>query len=327
MNSAEEKGRLWLLTACLAAVIFLSVDGLIQYVFGRDILGHELYGDRLTGPYKRPTLGMTIANLFTPVIFWLLSRKQNLKSIFLANACYAAIFLSGDRMGLVFASLVMIVWFLSLMCVSKRRLLALALNLCFFAVLFGFSPHLAERQIQSTAATAEALPSSPYGLVWKSAWHVGKAHPLFGVGMRQFRHACLDENFGPSIDPKSGASRCYTHPHNHYMEWFSEEGVVGLLGFVGFVVAAVSVASTLRESRCSSGAWAVFQMGVLVRKRFQLRLSVSFTPEQRANGGVTYNYQQGEFPSEEAPAPACSTRARPANCFTPIRVTGAASTF
>ena len=34
---------------------------------------------------------------------------------------------------------------------------------------------------------------------------------------------------------------------------------------------------------------------------FNYDYQVSFTPEQRANGGVTYNYQQGEFPSEEAP--------------------------
>ena len=34
---------------------------------------------------------------------------------------------------------------------------------------------------------------------------------------------------------------------------------------------------------------------------FNYDYQVSFTPEQRANGGVTYNYEQGEFPSEEAP--------------------------
>ncbi len=34
---------------------------------------------------------------------------------------------------------------------------------------------------------------------------------------------------------------------------------------------------------------------------FNFDYQVSFTPEQRANGGVTYNYEQGEFPSEEAP--------------------------
>jgi len=234
---AGEKGRRWLLTASLAAVLFLSVDGLIQYVFGEDILGHKLYGsDRLTGPYKRPTLGMTIANLFTPVIFWFLSRKQNLFSILLANVCYVTIFLSGDRMGLVFASTVMIVWFFALLCVSKKYILVIVLNICFLTLLFCFSPQVAERQIQSTAATAEALPSSPYGLVWKSAWQVGAAHPLFGVGMRQFRHACTDESYGPVINPRTGDMRCYTHPHNHYMEWFSEAGLVGLLGFIGFVV-------------------------------------------------------------------------------------------
>jgi len=88
---AEKRGRLWLARACVASVLFLSVDGLIQYVFGHDIIGNGLLGNRLTGVYNRPIFGMTISNLFAPAIFWLLERKHVYKAILLSSTCLAAV--------------------------------------------------------------------------------------------------------------------------------------------------------------------------------------------------------------------------------------------
>jgi O-antigen ligase len=233
---ADERGRLWLIYATIASVLFMSIDGLIQYAFGRDIFGHALYlGERLTGPFKRPIFGMTIANLFAPAVFWLLMRKQYLNSVLLANVCFAAIFLSGDRMAFYFAAVIMVTWMFFFMRAKAKLWWVLVLTLCFFAALINFSPRLATRQLQSTAETVETVVSSPYGLVWKSAWDVGKDHPLFGVGIHQFRKACRDERYGPVGVPSTNSERCHTHTHNAYLEWFSEGGVVGLLGFVGFV--------------------------------------------------------------------------------------------
>jgi O-antigen ligase len=85
-------------------------------------------------------------------------------------------------------------------------------------------------------STAKNIASSPYGLVWGSALHIAEAYPLFGVGIHQFRVVCPEERFGPLDNSATGYPRCYTHPHNAYLEWFSEEGIVGLLGFIAFVV-------------------------------------------------------------------------------------------
>ncbi len=233
---SEERGRTWLFRSSIAAVLFLSVDGFIQHVFGYDVIGNERLDVRLTGIYKRPILGITIANLFAPGIFWLLKRKQIVNSVLLTFVCFAAVFLSGDRMGLVLASAVMLVWGFFFVRNSQNRWKAFALIACFFLGLVAFSPKLTERQIQSTAMSAKHISSSAYGLVWESAWQVGKEHPFFGVGMRQFRVACPDERLGPIIDSATGYSRCYQHPHNAYMEWFAEGGFVGLLGFAGFAL-------------------------------------------------------------------------------------------
>ncbi|MFA5040789.1 MAG: O-antigen ligase family protein [Bdellovibrionales bacterium] len=241
---ADEKGRRWLLCALTGSVLFLSVDGIIQYVSGKDIFGHEFYpGNRLTGPYKRPLLGITIANLFVPPIFWLLNRKNFLGSILVANICFCTIYFSGERMAFIFSAIIILIWFSFLVYINKKHWKYPSLAILFLAALMYFgqifaSPQeaISDRQLRSTVETAKDISASPYGLVWKSAWDVARTNPVFGVGMRQFRVACTDERFGPINNPESSHPRCYTHTHNVYLEWFSEGGIVGLLGFIGFVL-------------------------------------------------------------------------------------------
>ncbi|MDE2030347.1 MAG: hypothetical protein KGI97_07270, partial [Alphaproteobacteria bacterium] len=165
----DERARIRLIYTSAATVAFLSIDGIIQYIFGRDIIGRPLFTHtRLTAIYERPILGVTIANLFAPPVFWLLQRKKSLLSALLAGVCFAAIFLSGDRMGLLFAAFIAAVWLFCLMRVHGKRWQILAAAACMFAILLVAAPRLFHRQIQSTATTAEHIASSPYGLVWKS---------------------------------------------------------------------------------------------------------------------------------------------------------------
>jgi hypothetical protein len=137
-------------------------------------------------------------------------------------------------MGFIFAACILLPWLFFLLCKSTQRTWIIIANVCFFALLLAFSPSLTKRQIHSTMATAGEITTSPYGLVWKSALKVGAENPLFGVGIRQFRYVCPNERFGPL--KYKGDERCYSHPHNPYMEWFSEGGLVGLFGFIGFAL-------------------------------------------------------------------------------------------
>lgn len=238
---SEERGRRWLIGSSAALVLFLSADGFIQYFFGRDILGHPMpyYKIRLTGIYTRPILGITIANFFGPVLFWLLEKKKVLASVAFATFCFVAVFLSGDRMGLILATVIMGTWFLFLLQASGKNWFLFIMAVP--ALLLGltvFAPQLVERQVLATLATASELGSSSYGIIWKNALAVGKSSPVFGVGMRQFRKVCAEQHpeAETEIVESNGHPPCATHPHNAYLEWFSEGGFVGLAGFTGFVL-------------------------------------------------------------------------------------------
>ena len=61
-----------------------------------------------------------------------------------------------------------------------------------------------------------------YKPVYKNAYKVFDNNKVFGVGPRNFRNVCGDEeNF-----VKNG---CTTHPHNIFLQLLSETGLVGIL--------------------------------------------------------------------------------------------------
>ena len=78
--------------------------------------------------------------------------------------------------------------------------------------------------------------SSHYGIIFKSALEMARDHPIFGVGMSNYKAVCLEERYGPPLVEPTHLSRCEGHPHNTYLEWLAEGGLIGLGFYVAFVV-------------------------------------------------------------------------------------------
>jgi O-antigen ligase len=99
--------------------------------------------------------------------------------------------------------------------------------------LFVWRPHVYERQINSTIATAQNIGTSAYGVIWRRSLHIASEHPIFGIGMGQFRTECRKPIYGP-YDASNLQTRfyCDAHPHHVYLEWTVEGGLIGLALFV-----------------------------------------------------------------------------------------------
>ena len=50
-----------------------------------------------------------------------------------------------------------------------------------------------------------------------------KDQPIFGHGPKMFRIICKDEKYATGTQP------CSTHPHNFYMQFLAETGIIGFL--------------------------------------------------------------------------------------------------
>ncbi len=232
----DERARSRLLLATGAALTFYALDCLLQYFWGWDVIGRPAWDNRLTSISRKPGVGIQLAWLApAPVLgFWQGGKRAF--AIFLGAVCLLAVLLSGDRMGLliVMAAVVLI----AVIAPRLRKPLAIALPAA-VVVLGGalyLSPKLYHREIETTAHVIADVGSTHYGVIFASALAIARDHPIFGGGMHNYERACLEPQYGPDKVGPDQLPRCPGHPHNFYLQWLAEGGVIGLGLYVAFVV-------------------------------------------------------------------------------------------
>jgi O-antigen ligase len=151
-----------------------------------------------------------------------------------------AVLLAGARAGWVVYALITIVLIWGWAGTARRRALWLALPLLTGAVLVFASYRLNEpfrarvdRTWQLTQGDAAAVDHALAGRlpIWRTAWHMGQAHAINGVGVRGFRYA-----YAAYAAPDDGWVNASTgqgalHPHHIALEVFAETGIIGLLAW------------------------------------------------------------------------------------------------
>jgi O-antigen ligase len=236
----EPRVRRRLLLATIAAVSFFGADCLLQFVIGRDIIGRPIDGARLVSVFIKPGVGIEMSWLILPAVLglWQLRWKRAAALVGIAGAL--AIILAGDRMGLLILLAETAVAAVLARPLRKPLLIALPIvGILACAVLY-LRPIVYLRQASSTIDVIEHLDQSPYGVIFSSALAIARDHPVFGVGIHGYQAACLDPSYGPPVVGLE--KRCQGHPHNWYLQWMAETGIVGLalyLAFIGFVLSAI----------------------------------------------------------------------------------------
>lgn len=79
----------------------------------------------------------------------------------------------------------------------------------------------------STITNNKYQSNSERLLMWNSAWNMFKDHPVFGVGLGQYK----DNYQQKYISPKAKEPNL-EHAHNNFMQMLAENGIVGFLGFM-----------------------------------------------------------------------------------------------
>ena len=74
---------------------------------------------------------------------------------------------------------------------------------------------------------------SQWGAHYLTAFEMFKSEPFYGIGIGQFRNNCSDKKY-ENIKSSSKDIRCSSHPHNIYLEIFSETGVFTGVSFLIF---------------------------------------------------------------------------------------------
>ena len=72
---------------------------------------------------------------------------------------------------------------------------------------------------------------------------------IFGSGLKTFREICSKEKYA-NINSLSLKDRCNTHPHNIYIEFISELGVLGF-GIIFFLIMHIFIRLKKKKRYCN----------------------------------------------------------------------------
>ena len=227
----------YLFYSILICFTSLIIDGYIQYVFGKNLLGYELYNEfRVSSFFGSELILGSYLSRFFPILFGLFIffdrvKKNKLLLSFITLIFILTeglIFLSGERLALFFLNFSAIYIILMLKDYKVYRFWTYMASLGLIIILFNIFPNAKERLIDQTihdltrnTENTLYIFSKPHNDMYISAYRMFLDHKFFGVGPRQFRNEC--QNY-----PVSEYS-CQTHPHNTYLELLSETGIFAFL--------------------------------------------------------------------------------------------------
>jgi O-antigen ligase len=250
-----------------ALIIFVLVDGYYQYfnVDKVDIFGFKPlpeHSQRLTGIFgKEPIIGSFLFHIGFPAIIFLISyinkKVFNLFYNIISNTLVIFIYLtlillSGERISFLMTVLAFFL-VISLFQVNKIKIfLSFILFLFFFYLMVLHNSYVKQRyfdfiseiSLSSLKSKNNALPEinknknffdSQWGAHYLTAIEMFKTKPLFGIGMGQFRNDCSNKKY-ETINSNSKEIRCTSHPHNIYLEIFSETGIFVGFAFIMFMI-------------------------------------------------------------------------------------------
>lgn len=268
---AVPKNRQRFMKVLTATLAFMIVDGFFEFKMGYDIIGgilesatgrkfpdYEIFVNtagqlRLGGPFRKPILGIMLTWLSFPVFLKYLALDNNhdtdagLQESPQRRLTYrrwvitgltvvlsmAVVSLSGERLALL---LMLLGWVIAVLLLPVLRIKVIVLfiaGILTVGVTIVSNPLVLQRQGSSTVSTLSNWHESPYGRLLVTDWSMVKLNPFFGIGSYEFRLVC------PSLYPGMSEAKlketCYIHPHNIYMEWLIENGVIGITLFLTFL--------------------------------------------------------------------------------------------
>ena len=238
----------------------LIVDGYIQYIFGKNLFGYELYNQYRVSSFfgSELILGSYLARFF-PILFGLFifldNQKKNKSLLLLITLIFilseGLILLSGERLALLFMNLSAVYLILMLKDYRTYRIRTYLASLVLIIALIIVFPNSKERLIDKTIYDLTRnsddkiyIFSKPHTDMYISAYRIFLDNKILGVGPRQFRNTCGFFPLGETnkngrydiFKYKVSSYSCETHPHNTYLELLSEAGIFAFLVVAGLFI-------------------------------------------------------------------------------------------
>jgi O-antigen ligase len=254
---------------CSLCVLFVSLDIIYQFHFGKDIFGFEGTTRRQAGPFGDELIAGGYLQRFSFFLFFSFFTFNYFEKIpkkikfflfcFFSAVISFALVLAGNRVPFVLFLLIIFlifffdknkrIYFFSLAFIAITTLIIVcSFNLEVRMHYLGFqkkvisllTPFSEDKIIKYKDANNPTFDEKNYTIAYKgenyifasshvkefySGYKTWKSNKFFGGGIKTFRYNC----------PKVYHS-CNAHPHNYYLEIFTDLGAIGFLLIVSFFI-------------------------------------------------------------------------------------------
>ena len=244
------KNQSFFLNIWLAVILIVIIDSYIEYIFGKNILGYgqDVFYDRIVSFFKDEPIVAGYLNGFFFLILGYLFNSKKFKSnkififcIFLSFIFLICVSLTGERSNTIKAIIgLSIFFFLNNKVRIKYRIVTFLGLMLIIITMISNLDYLKIRYYDNVInplinsdKREKFLNNNIYINHYKSGYAVFKNYPLFGVGNKNYRietnnNRFTKKNYFPD-----------THPHQIYLEFLSEHGLVGtilLLSIIFFLI-------------------------------------------------------------------------------------------
>jgi hypothetical protein len=242
--------RRWVYRLVAASAAWIALNTFIQYIFGRNLIGWPPAAEGvLTGPFGTARAGPPMARIIIPAVLPAVANLLNRRGGQATAGAYALLLgsvvvmvLIGQRMPLVLTLFGLVIVALLIRRLRPLVLAAAAAGALLLAASPVVAPSAYYRLVEKFSTQMEHFAVSPYGQLYARAWEVGVKNPVTGMGFDGFGTGCpRPAYFRPSFDGSQpqggGATICWDHPHNHYLQALDDGGFVGLALFCAMAIA------------------------------------------------------------------------------------------
>jgi len=223
-------------------ILFLVItDIYFEFIFGHNLLGIKSNDPTRIGSFlgEEKKIGHFILGFsFICLGFFLEKLKNKIKKIYIIILLIFfliifASFITGERSNFLRTIFCASIFFFSLNKISKNKKILIIIFISFFFYLFlNYSQKIQVRYIGQifneikNKGFVQTFKETQHAAHFNTALEIFKKNIFFGIGNKQFRVECGKEEYFDKELLRSNA-RCSTHPHQIYLEFLSEHGLVG----------------------------------------------------------------------------------------------------
>lgn len=209
---------------------FVIIDTLFQYIFGQDIFGYKInysHGERLSGPFGNELVpGSFISKVFfmTLLLTFFFKCKTYVKYFFILATLVTLILTNERSSSIMFFSFAIFYFLFDQISIKNKFFLILI----FTSLITGIFYKNQKIKNHFYDIPKKYFFDNHYRSHFLTGFEIFKDYQVFGSGIKTFRKKCSDSKY-EVINTRYTDNRCAMHPHNIYIEFMSDTGLIGII--------------------------------------------------------------------------------------------------